>query len=426
MTIQDRGPLSWETPSSPAHASQTHSSQAHAAQAHAAPLFDIAGPLLGAALANLARGRLVVELPSGQRVERTAPLDGPDALMRVHDWKALRRVATAGSLGFAEGYMEGEWTTPNLPALIELMAVNADQIGQTWFGSRLSRIMERVRHWARTNTKRGSRRNIAFHYDLGNDFYALWLDRGMQYSSAVFAEGDDLEAAQARKLDSIVERLALKGGEDVLEIGFGWGAVAERLARDHGARMVGLTLSERQLDYAAARLARNGLSADLRLQDYRDCRGAFDRIVSIEMIEAVGERYWPVYFATLRERLKAGGRAVIQAITIEECRYEDYRREPDFIQRYIFPGGMLPTPTIMQREVEGAGLKLIGHESFGLSYAKTLAAWRERFQAAWPQVAPLGFDEHFRRMWDYYLAYCEGGFRAGAIDVGLYTIARAD
>ncbi len=278
-------------------------------------------------------------------------------------------------------------------------------------------------HRGNRNTHDGSRRNIAFHYDLGNAFYERWLDRGMQYSSAIRVGDDDLEAAQAHKLDRIGTLLDVAGGESVLEIGCGWGAVSERLAAMHCA-VTAVTLSAEQLAYARDRLESAGLEADLRLEDYRDVTGRFDRIVSIEMIEAVGEEYWPAYFETLRERLVPGGHAVIQAILISEDRFEDYRRNPDFIQTHIFPGGMLLTRTAMREQAEAAGLSLRHEELHGKSYAWTLAEWRSRFHAAWGEIEPMGFDARFRRMWDYYLAYCEGGFRAGMIDVGLYVLER--
>jgi len=389
-----------------------------------APWFDIAGGFVRRVLARLERGRLTVEMPDGRRIGRSAPAPGPDAMIVLHDWRCVRRVLKGGDVGFAEGYMAGEWTSPDLTALIELLAINTDALKGSWSGSKPVRLLARLWHITHSNTRKGSKRNISFHYDLGNEFYETWLDRGMQYSSAIYEPGDDLEAAQNRKLTRLVENLDIEGGERVLEIGCGWGAVAERLSAVHGCHVTGLTLSQRQLDYAQDRLDNLGLASDMRLQDYRDCEGTFDRIVSIEMIEAVGEKYWSHYFELLRQRLKEGGRAVIQAITIEDQRFETYRFETDFIQRYIFPGGMLPSRAAMEREINSAGLKLIGVETFGDSYAKTLVDWRTRFEASWGRIEGMGFDQRFRRMWDYYLCYCEAGFRAGTIDVGLYTIGR--
>jgi cyclopropane-fatty-acyl-phospholipid synthase len=274
------------------------------------------------------------------------------------------------------------------------------------------------------NTKIGSRRNIAFHYDLGNDFYGQWLDRSMTYSSAFYeTPGAALELAQQVKQDRIIEALELHGGEQVLEIGCGWGALAAQLAR-HGAKVIGLTLSARQLAYARDRIGAEGLAdrVELRLQDYRDSDGCFDRIVSIEMLEAVGEQYWPAYFTTLRHRLRAGGKAVLQAITISEERFDSYRKGADFIQRYIFPGGTLPTRTILAEQAAQAGLLLDSVTCFGDSYALTLAEWRRRFLNSWPAIETLGFRPSFRRLWEYYLSYCEAGFRMKVLDVGLYSL----
>lgn len=388
------------------------------------PLLDLPGRFIREVLSRLNKGRLVIELPDGRTIDQRAALPGPEAVLVLHDWRAVRRIVTGGAMGFAESHMAGEWSSPDLPSLIELLAVNIDHLQTMRSGVGVSRFVSRLWHRMHENSRRGSRRNISFHYDLGNAFYESWLDRGMQYSSAIYADGDSLEMAQQRKLDRIVDMLRIEGGERVLEIGFGWGAVAERLAADHNCAVTGLSLSQRQLDYAQARMADAGLAADLRLQDYRDCEGQFDRVVSIEMVEAVGEKYWRQYFDVLRERLVPGGRAVIQAITIDPGRFDRYRSNPDFIQRYVFPGGMLPTADIIRREVAAAGL-VLGHvEQFGASYARTLADWRTRFHAAWHEIEPLGFDLRFRRMWDYYLAYCEGGFRAGSIDVGLFSIER--
>ncbi len=385
---------------------------------------DLAGPLVRLLTRGLKHGRLVVVTPGGSRVERKGDLEGPEATIAIANIRALRRVLTGGATGFAEGYMAGDWSSPNLPALIELLALNEESLGSPAQGFFASRLLRRAEHRGRRNTREGSRRNISFHYDLGNDFYERWLDRGMQYSSAIRAEGDTLETAQQRKLDRITDLLDLSGGERVLEIGCGWGAVAERLAAEKSCAVTGVTLSTEQLSYARARLAGAGLQADLRLQDYRDVDGVFDRIVSVEMIEAVGEEYWPSYFETLWQRLAPGGKAVIQSILIDENRFDAYRRNPDFIQTYIFPGGMLPTPAMLKAQAQAAGLVLGYEELHGSSYAWTLAEWRTRFHAAWPQIEKMNFDTRFRRLWDYYLAYCEGGFRAGAIDVGIYVLEK--
>jgi len=378
-------------------------------------------------LSSLDSGKLTVHLPNGKHFTHEAARPGPDAVLVLHRWRALRQIVFKGSIGFADAYIDGDWSTPDLTSLIELAARNLSRLRSTLKGSLLARSIARLRHARRANTRRGARANILAHYDLGNEFYRHWLDTDMSYSSAVFLhEQETLEEAQRRKQDRVLANLDLHGGEHVLEIGIGWGGLAARLL-ERGCRMTGLTLSPAQLDHAKARLERDTgrNAADLRLQDYRDVKGTFDRIVSIEMFEAVGQAYWPDYFSALRERLARSGVAVLQIITIAEDRFRNYQSEVDFIQRYIFPGGMLPSPSILRKEIEGAGLTLSGVDTFGQSYARTLAHWQQRFQAAWPKIERLGFDMRFKRMWEYYLSYCEAGFRAGAIDVGLYRVTHA-
>jgi len=375
--------------------------------------------LLEDALPALAAGRLKIMLPNGRTIERRGAADGPEAVMTLHRWRAVRRILLGGENGLTDSYMDGDWSTPDLPRLLQLCMRNEAQLIAAAHTSPAGVAVARFLHLLRSNTRRGSQRNIAAHYDLGNDFFAAWLDADMNYSSALYAAEDTLEQAQERKLDRIAGLLALAGGERVLEIGCGWGSLAERLIRRHSASVVGVTLSGAQFDYARARLAGEA-KADLRLLDYRDVSGSFDRIVSVEMIEAVGESYWPVYFPKLRACLKRGGIAVVQAITIDESRFSAYRQRPDFIQRHIFPGGMLPTKAIIGREAARAGLRVESHEGFGDSYAVTLREWRSRFLQNWPSIKLMGFDERFRRMWDYYLVYCETGFRMRAVDVGLF------
>jgi cyclopropane-fatty-acyl-phospholipid synthase len=380
--------------------------------------------LIRRALKHLHCGRLTVILPSGDRFDHVGELPGPHGVIELHDQLTFRRLLTHGDIGFAEGYLACEWSSPALPELIALAAHNVARLDRTLEGFWPVRLWRRLRHFLRRNSARGSRRNIAFHYDLGNAFYRLWLDESMTYSSAIaIPPGSSLEAAQRAKLERIAALLALSGTEDVLEIGCGWGALARHLA-PAARRVTGLTLSREQLDYARAGVAADRLEqrVDLRLQDYRAIDESFDRIVSIEMLEAVGEAYWPAYFGKLRSSLRAGGRIVLQAITIREDRFASYRRSPDFIQRYIFPGGMLPTPALLAEHAARAGLVITHNETFADGYADTLAAWRTRFHAAWPSIMALGFPSEFRRLWDYYLAYCEGGFRSGTIDVGLYVL----
>jgi cyclopropane-fatty-acyl-phospholipid synthase len=384
--------------------------------------------LLNRILGGLRYGRLRVVLPSGFVLEKSGTEAGPEATVVIHRWRMLWRVIVGGDIGFAEGFMHGDWATPDLTAVIRLAAKNTEALAPAVQGALPGKLSHRVRHLFNANTRRGSRRNVEAHYDLGNDFYRQWLDSSMFYSSAIWDETTDtLEAAQALKLRRIREKLDLAGGETVLEIGCGWGALAADLAVEAGARVTGITLSPSQLAWARDVAAASGKAGqiDLRLQDYRDTDGQYDRIVSIEMFEAVGEAYWPSYFETLKRCLKRGGRAVLQVISIEEKRFESYRRDTDFIQKYVFPGGFLPSGPTLAASVGSAGLVLKEVEHFGKSYALTLAEWRSRFIAEWPAIAALGFNERFYRLWEYYLCYCEAGFEEGTIDVGLYTLEHA-
>jgi cyclopropane-fatty-acyl-phospholipid synthase len=369
-------------------------------------------------------GSLTVRLPNGERIVHRGLRPGREAVIVLHRWRALRRLATGGDVAFAEAYIDGDWSSRDLTALIELAAENAASLDPSITAPLLTRALSRLRHLLRPNSKAGSRRNISFHYDLGNEFYRRWLDPGMVYSSALYDRpSQTLEAAQEAKLARVVELLDLRGDDDVLEIGCGWGTLARRIAGS-GAKVTAITLSTEQLAHAQAQALDDagGGQTEFRLQDYRDVGGQFDRIVSIEMLEAVGERYWPDYFDVLRARLRPGGKAVLQVITIDESRFEVYRTGADFIQRYVFPGGMLPTKEILARQAEFAGLEFCAVETFGSSYAMTLAAWRDRFHAAWPEIGRLGFTPEFRRLWEYYFSYCEAGFRTGTIDVGLYVL----
>lgn len=377
-------------------------------------------------LAGAPSGSVRVTLPGGtSRVIGRSEV-GPNADIELASYDVLWRSLRRGALGFAESYMLGQWRTKDLGSIFRYFLANQAALKSSDAGRFRVSARDRDYHRRRANTREGARRNIADHYDLGNAFYRSWLDPGMTYSSAIFAtDGEPLEAAQERKYQRILDWLEAAPGQHLLEIGFGWGGLAERAARK-GLRITGLTLSREQLVYARRRMRQAGLSsmADLRYEDYRDATGAYDRIASIEMIEAVGAENWPGYFATLRERLKPDGIAVLQAITIAESHFDAYLRKPDFIQRYIFPGGMLPTATIIREEAARAGLFMDRTETFGASYALTLWRWLERFEAAWPELRALGFDERFRRLWTYYLTYCAVGFEAGRIDVGLYRLRR--
>jgi len=390
-------------------------------------LFDPRAAIARRLLGRIARGRLTVVTPRGDRlVGEGTP--GEDASLHLHSWRTLTRVLSSSDIGFAQAVIDGDCVSPDLVALLRLLDRNMDALGgvATNFGP--ARWLQRIVHALRANTRAGSKRNIMAHYDLGNAFFAAWLDPSMMYSSAIYADdAETLEAAQQRKLDRIAELLDLKGGESALEIGCGWGALAARLAQTGLASLDALTISPSQAIHARELLAEKGHGGkvSVALQDYRDIEGSYDRIVSIEMCEAVGEKFLPLYFQTLARSLKLSGRAVIQAITICDARLPAYRASPDFIQRFVFPGGFLPSPTLLREQIARAGLKLAHAETFGHSYALTLAEWRHRFHLNWPRLAALGYDARFRRLWDYYLCYCEAGFRESTIDVGLYVLTPA-
>jgi len=378
-------------------------------------------------LAEIEHGCLHLELPNG--ISMTVGHGKPDAYLQFHKWTAFRDVLTQGNIGFAEGYLSGAWDTPDLTGLLCLLANNRDSLNQVIYGRWWGKLYHRLRHLLNANTRSGSRRNIASHYDLGNDFYSLWLDPGMTYSSARF-DGDgslSLEAAQARKYQRILDLLDLPPGESLLEVGCGWGGFAEHAARSAQLQVRGITLSHQQLDYARARIGDAGLTGQcsFAFQDYREEESQYDGIVSIEMFEAVGEAYWPVYFSTLKHALKPGGRAVVQTILIDDKLFERYRDGSDFIQRYVFPGGMLPSTRRFVEEAGRAGFVVSRKEHFGLDYAETLARWRQAFLPRTKAVKQLGFDDRFLRIWHFYLAYCEAGFRAGSIDVAQFRLEHA-
>lgn len=374
-------------------------------------------------LPRIQSGHLRLTLPNGQHLDLGRRDLGSDVTITVHRWRALRRIGLSGEAGFSDGYIAGDWSTNNLVGVLDFLIQNETAFAGV-ASSRPARLLDWLRHRANENTRTGSKKNIAAHYDLGNEFYRHWLDQGMNYSSAIYDSELSLEAAQRNKLERVSRYLGLKGGERVLEIGCGWGSLAEHLIRGYDAAVTGVTLSRSQLDYARKRLAAEieAGKAAFHFQDYRDIVGRFDRIVSIEMFEAVGERYWPLYFEKLRSSLVKGGVAVLQIITIAPSRFDAYRACPDFIQRHIFPGGMLPTAEIVEEHAANAMLTVTDRESFGLSYARTLRDWRDRFLRAWPEIESLGFDTRFRRMWEYYLAYCETGFRHSAIDVSIFKL----
>ncbi len=372
-------------------------------------------------------GSLEMRLPGGRVIAFGGSEAGPAAQMDVRDYAFARKVLAAGDIGFADAYIAGYWDTPDLSAVLEFFSLNAEQIMRLFRGNWLARAANMIAHIRRDNNREGARRNIHEHYDLGNRFYQAWLDPTMTYSSACFKPGDDLTAGQINKYRALADKLQLKPGEHLLEIGCGWGGFAEVAARDYGVRVTGLTISNEQLLYARERIARAGLSdsVEIKLLDYRDADGAFDKIASIEMFEAVGERYWSDYFAKVSSLLKPGGRAALQIITIKDDLFAAYRRRADFIQRYIFPGGMLPSLSRLQEEATQAGLAWEPVHRFGEHYADTLAAWGQRFTAHWEEIRSLGFDERFKRLWRFYLSYCEAGFRTARTDVVQVALAKA-
>jgi cyclopropane-fatty-acyl-phospholipid synthase len=377
---------------------------------------------------NWMAGDLTFVMPSGRSIRISAEAPGPIARIVVHDFRFIRRVLMAGDIGFAEGYMAGEWDTPDLTAVLSIFGLNFQNLTRITEGNALVGAFNFLGHALRGNTRRGSKKNIHAHYDLGNAFYSRWLDPSMTYSSARYDHpGQSLAAAQQNKYRALAERMDLRPGHHVLEIGCGWGGFAEFAAREVGARVTGVTLSQEQYDFARRRLSDLGLGdrAEIKLIDYRDVQGQFDRVASIEMFEAVGERYWPTYFAKVAQVLKPGGRAGLQIITIRDELFGAYRRRADFIQKYIFPGGMLPSEARLKAETDRAGLAWTGIERFGLDYAETLARWKRAFLAHGNDLEPLGFDRRFRRLWAFYLSYCEAGFRTRRTDVAQLGLMKA-
>ena len=376
---------------------------------------------------QIEHGRVDVTLPDGRVFRAEGPKPGPVAAVTVHDPDVFSRLLREGDLGFSEAYLDGAWSTPDLQAFMDFIHEDNDAIYDGFPGIGLVRTYERMRFWLQSNSRRQAKKNISYHYDLGNDFYGLWLDDTMTYSSALFRTGQEsLEAAQTAKYASMVDEMGAEPGDHVLEIGCGWGGFAEYAAKERGLRVTGLTISREQHDFAKARMARAGLSdrVEIKLQDYRDEVGQYDGIASIEMFEAVGEKYWPVYFDAVRERLKPGKAGTFQIITVEERRWEAYRKGVDFIQKYIFPGGMLPAPKVLRSEIERAGLNVLRSIEFGESYSQTLRRWHETFNKRWEEVSLLGFDDRFRRMWNFYLTSCAATFSSGTCDVTQITVRR--
>ena len=370
-------------------------------------------------LERIAVGTLTVTTPEGEKLT-FGNGEHPQAYLELKSWQALQNIFTQGDVGLAEAYRDGELYCSDLTALIRLGIANQNALEKAVHGSLLMRLFYRCKHLLNANTQSGSKRNIQAHYDLGNDFYKLWLDNTMTYSSALFNKNrnESLESAQVAKYQRILDLTGAKPGETILEIGCGWGGFAEFAAR-HGIYVHGITLSHEQLKFAQRRITESGLldKVSLALCDYRELQGEFDHIVSIEMIEAVGEQYWNTYFEQICSLLKPGGNAVIQSITIDDDHFESYRKGSDFIQQYIFPGGMLPSQQRLRELVNSHQMQLQSIDCFGFDYAETLRRWRAQFEITLSDVWQRGFDESFIRIWRFYLAYCEAAFDERQIDV---------
>ena len=376
---------------------------------------------------DLRKGRVDIILPDGRHFRAQGTEPGFVAEVHIHNPDVFARTVREGDLGFSDAYLEGWWSTQDLQAVMDFLQDDADHIYDGFPGQGIVRLLERFRFWMQRNSKTQARKNISYHYDLGNEFYSLWLDDTMTYSSAIFATGQEsTEAAQKAKYASMIDQMGVKPGDHVLEIGCGWGGFAEYAAKERGLKVTGLTISKEQHDFAVRRIADAGLSdmVTIKMQDYRDETGTYDGIASIEMFEAVGEQYWPTYFATLRKCLKPGANATLQIITIADERWSAYRKGVDFIQKYIFPGGMLPSPSVLKDQVKSAGLNFEKSIEFGKSYSLTLRRWHETFNSKWEQVAQLGFDDRFRRMWNFYLTSCAASFDSRNCDVTQITISR--
>ncbi|QWD90680.1 class I SAM-dependent methyltransferase [Polynucleobacter sp. MWH-Braz-FAM2G] len=383
-----------------------------------------------ALLTQLSSGHLKMTLPNGEKREFGNPSDALHADIQILEWSVFKEIMSHGDIGFAESFIQGKWNTPDLKALLELAIRNRTILEKAIYGNWYGSIFYRLKHWLRDNSKSGSRKNIHAHYDLGNAFYTLWLDPTMSYSSAWFSEGDkqSLADAQRAKIGRILDSLKTLPGDRILEIGCGWGGVMEECLRNQRA-ITGLTLSTEQKVFAEKRLLDvqaqlvNPPTFEVRLQDYRDCHEKFDGIASVEMFEAVGEKHWPEYFEAISQCLKFGGKACVQTIVIAEDLFDRYRRNTDFIQQYVFPGGMLPSRSSFKASAEKAGLQIEKEFSFGADYARTLCIWRDNFNSKLQEVRKLGFDEAFIRLWNFYLMYCAAGFTERNIDVVQFTLS---
>ncbi len=384
--------------------------------------------LLTRILKNIEFGSIKITTPRNKILEFTGSKEGPNADIQLKSWRVLIRTIWGGHTYFFESFRRGEWETSDLYALLLFGELNETSVDKVMKSTIWRRLIEQVLHKLNQNSRKGSKRNIAAHYDLGNSFYQLWLDKSMTYSSALF-EGQTtcLSEAQRQKYLRIANKIELKEGDKLLEIGCGWGGFAEIAAKEFGCQVTGLTLSKEQASSCKKRLKDSGIErkVDIRLEDYRDVKGLYDKIVSIEMLEAVGEKFWRRYFESIRDRLAPGGKAAIQTITIKDDCFESYKKNPDFIQQFIFPGGMLPTPSAIKHNVEAVGLKLTDTFYFGKSYIKTLHLWDQEFKKEWSRIEELGFDTNFKNTWTYYLNYCAAGFQSGRINVGQFLIQKS-
>ena len=386
-----------------------------------ARVFDLVG--------KLNSGRVDFILPDGRRFRAEGSKPGPVAEVTINNPDVFARLVREGDLGFCDAYLDGWWTTPDLQAFMDFIHADNDDMYDGFPGMALVRAWEKARFWLQSNTKRQALKNISYHYDLGNDFYSLWLDDTMTYSSALFnTSQESLEKAQIAKYASMVDQMGVKPGDHVLEIGCGWGGFAEYAAKERGLKVTGLTISKEQLEYAQNRIKNKGLGdkVNFKLQDYRDETGVYDGVASIEMFEAVGEKYWPIYFDKIKQCLKPGKQATLQIITVQDARWEVYRKSVDFIQKYIFPGGMLPSPSVLRKEVHRAGLSVQHSIEFGKSYSQTLRRWFEVFNNKWDNISAMGFDDRFRRMWNFYLTSCAATFESGNCDVTQITLQKPD
>ena len=384
-------------------------------------VFDLVG--------KLNSGRVDFVLPDGRRFRAEGKCPGPVAEITINNPEVFARLIREGDLGFSDAYLDGWWTTPDLQTFMDFIHADNDDMYDGFSGIAIVRAWEKVRFWFQSNSKRQALKNISHHYDLGNDFYSLWLDDTMTYSSALFNTGQEsLENAQIAKYASMIDQMGVKPGDHVLEIGCGWGGFAEYAAKERGLKVTGLTISKEQLLYAQKRIKNKGLEdkVDLKLQDYRDEKGVYDGVASIDMFEAVGEKYWPIYFETIKHCLKPGRQATLQIITVHDARWDVYKKSVDFIQKYIFPGGMLPSPTVLKQEVTKAGLRVQHSIEFGKSYSQTLRRWFDVFNDQWDTINDMGFDDRFRRMWNFYLTSCAATFESGNCDVTQITLQKPE